>query len=487
MRQAILALREDSELQAAVQSGETGPVEYLLTHLDALIAGMQIHPEELDQMIERSVLLTTVNRGTHQADEVAQIRAECDEQVRRLVDQHDERTDALRKRQAELQDELVRLRTDLSEEMQARQALSAEWARGQEDHQKEQDDQAETIRVLQADHQALQAELADERKRATDLGVRLQEESLDVDVLKHAEQTLTAQIQAMQEERSALNQSLADAQNAQVALQTEMAGLRAELEASNQQLAQARKDREAALQTQNEEAVRQMRDQIAEADGDRAVLEELNMAAKKEVESIKLAMEKKLTDAKNAAVRRENGLKAELAMQTTQLRESQRRETVLVDELAMAKDALSSVQHKETHQSDVAKDAVALASKYHDACQRILSTIYASSTITGMGSTQLPRLNAQPAAPPPVASTHAPVTGEMHESILVRSLAAANAFDLEGFSDTVNRTIVLLKKWCKSCKYYRDSNKHRIAFSNFAKGDLVSLSSRSALWPASGH
>lgn len=476
MREAIVALRSDSEVQAAVQNGEMGPVEYLIDRLDALIASMDLNPEELDLMVEKSVLLTRTATVTGAGlttspgnAELEQARALHAEDMQRLEEQHEQRTTSLQTRQAELQEELVRLRTDLSDEMQARQALSAEWARDQEDRQKEQDDQVETIRNLQAENQALQAELADERKRATDLGVRLQEESLDVDVLKHAEQSLTAQVTALQEERSTLNQSLAEAQNAHVALQTEMAGLRAELEASNQQMAQARRDREAALQVQSEEAVRQMRDQIAEADGDRAVLEELNIAAKKEMEAIKLEMEKKLTDAKNTAIRRENGLKAELAMQTTQLRESQRRETVLVDELAMAKDALSSIQQKETHQTDVAKDAVALASKYHDACQRILSTIYASSTITGMASTHLPKLNnAQPAAAP------TPFTGDMHESILVRSLAAAGSFDLEGFSETVNRTIVLLKKWCKSCKHYREATKNRIAFANFAKGDLVS-------------
>lgn len=391
------------------------------------------------------------------------------QRVRQLQQQHDQRVSILQTRQGELQEELARLRTDLGEEMIARQALSAELeerSREQEDKQRDHDDYTDLVT-------ALQVEMAQEKDRATDLGVRLQEALLDVDGLRNAEQSLITQVQSLQDDRSKSMQSLGEAQSQAHGLESQLAGLRAEMAATSQQLAKTRLERDSALKNQSAEAERMMRDHIAEADGDRAVLEHQNLTLVKQLEDAKVEYEQKLSATSNAAVREANGLKAELSFTKAQLRDVQRRETILADELAMAKDTATAITHDRSHQTDVARDAVALASKYHETCQRLLAAINASSTISGTASTIGIRPDTQM-----TASLTVSTKDDMRESVLIRSLAHAQSFDLVMFNEAVQKAINLVKKWSKSCKQYRDLARNKISFANFTKGDLVSCVSK---------
>lgn len=382
--------------------------------------------------------------------------------VRHMEDTHEQRTRSLQTRQAELQDELVRLRTDLEEEMMARQALSTELSERARE-QEHQIDQSEVISALQAD-------LSQEKDRTTDLGVRLQEALLDIDGLRSSEASLQSQVQSMQDERSKLLQTVSDAQNGSRQLESQLAGLKAELEATTTQLGQARTERDTALKNQSAEAERLMRDHIAEADGDRAVLEHQNLTLSKQVEDIRIEMEEKITAARNMATRTADGLKAELSFTKAQLRDVQRKETILADELAIAKDAAQAMTQKDAHQADVARDAVALVAKYHDTCQRIISIIHASSTISASTNLTLPKVAAVPLT---AVETDGDKDKPMRDSVLGRSLATATNFDLDNFADAVNKTISLVKKLNKSCRHYRDHAKNKISFTAFTKGDLA--------------
>lgn len=396
--------------------------------------------------------------------QIADLKTEHQNRLQQLEAEHEQRTSTLQMRQGELQDELVRLRTDLGEEMVARQALSAqleENSREQEDRQREHEDQTELVT-------ALQAELAQEKDRATDLGVRLQEALLDVDGLRNAEQSLIGQLQTLQEERSKSLQSLSEEQLQSRSLEGQLAGLTAEMKALSEQLSMAELERDAALRNQSAEAERMMRDHMAEADGDRAVLEHQNLTLAKQVNVARVEMEEKLSVAKNAAVRQADGLRAELSFTKAQLRDVQWLETMLADELAMAKDAATTMTDEKTYQSDTTRDAVALASTYYDCCQRLMTAISTSATISGTASTLAARPRTPPSARISVSSKD-----EMRESVLVRSLATASGFDLAAFADAVQKTINLVKKWSKSCKQYRDLARNKISFTNFAKGDLV--------------
>jgi len=349
--------------------------------------------------------------------------------------------------------------------MLTRQALSTqleERSREHEDWQREHEDQTDLVL-------ALQAELAQQKERATDLGVRLQEALLDVDGLNNAEQSLIGQLQALQDERSKSMKSLSEAQLHSRGLESQVAGINAEMEAMSQQLSTARSERDSAMKNQSTEAERMMRNHIAEADGDRAVLEHQNFTLTKQVDGVRVELEEKLSAAKNSAIRQADGLKAELSFTKAQLRDVQRRETILADDLAMAKDAATAMTHETRYQSDSTRDAVALASRYYECCQRLMTAINTSATISGTASTLVARPRTPPSAVISVSSKD-----EMRESGFIRSLATASGFDLVAFADAVQKTINLVKKWSKSCKQYRDLARNKISFTTFTKGDLVS-------------
>ncbi|WRT65097.1 uncharacterized protein IL334_002039 [Kwoniella shivajii] len=488
-------LKEDQEVLAALEEGDENYLATLQASIEGLIGKVDFASDELDRMIETSVLVvrnkprsasnsrTTLNLSTQlrtvsqekadQEKRIQEMQESHDARLRELEDQYQQRLAVSQTRQAELQDELVRLRTDLSEEMIARQALSAELgerSREQEDKMREQEDQSDFIK-------GLQAELSQEKDRATDLGVRLQEALLDVDGLKSAEQTLIFQLQELQEERTRSLQSMGEAQLAAHNYESQLAGIRAELEVTSHQLAEAQKDRDMALKNQSAEAERMMRDHIAETDGDRAVLEHQNLTLTKQLEDVKIELDEKLNAVKNTTVRQVDGLKAELNFTKAQLREVQRKETVLADELAMSRDSAMAITQERTYQSDVSRDAVALASKYHETCQRLLNAINNSTTISGSTNINASIIKTPMKTIPTSTnlsnSSSSTNKDELRESVLIRSLVTAQDFDLIHFQDAVTKTIGLVKKWSKSCRQFRDLARNKISFTNFTKGDLA--------------
>lgn len=53
------------------------------------------------------------------------------------------------------------------------------------------------------------------------------------------------------------------------------------------------------------------------------------------------------------------------------------------------------------------------------------------------------------------------------------ALEALRAFDHDHFLETLAKTGSTIRKWQKQCKEYRERAKGKIAFRNFAKGDLA--------------
>lgn len=450
----------------AVDPGQN-PVGPLTSQMTVLVGTLQSLTGELEHAVGHALRYAEGVDGQPRANnaEYESRLAEMEEQhqakLLEMEERYEQRVSMLQSRQGELQEELVRLRSDLADESLARQQLATELedkTRESEERARELDEQHDFIVTLQAD-------MSQEKDRATDLGVRLQEALLDVDGLRSAEQTLVYQVRDMQEERTRILTDLGEAQLIAQNYESELAGTKAELQATGAQLLQAQQDRDQALKSQSAEAERLMRDRIAEADGDRAVLEHQNLTLTKDLEDARTAITEQLAAAKNAAIRREDGLKAELSFTKAQLREVQRRETVLADEVATAKDVSSALANKETHHTELAKDAVVLAGKYHDACQRLMGAIAASTTISG--SLSIPARGKTP----PLAS---PSNADLKDStVLGRSLETASAFELDSFTDAVLRTINLARKLSKSCKQYRELSRNKITISNFGKGDLV--------------
>jgi chromosome segregation ATPase len=384
--------------------------------------------------------------------------------------QHQEEIHAYHQRQEETEQELARLRAELEDQAVARQALSAELEernRASEDRQRDQEEHSELVAALHAD-------IAQEKDRATDLGVRLQEALLDVDGIKNAEQILIGHLQQLRDERTKHFQSASESQATIDDLHSQVAGLKAQLDATTRQLSDAQEERDTALKSQSAEAQRMMRDRIAEVDGDRAILEHQNANLHKELEDLKVGIEDKLNSTRNTATRQVDGYKAELSLSKAQLRDAQRREAILSDELAMLKDNANAISSDRSHQSEVAKDAVATVTRYYEACRPLLRLVNAAASSKRTGSDEPGKEDSveKPRAASPISA--APSSSELRDSVLIRGLASAQAFDLEGFSEAINKVVTRLKRYTKGYKHMRDVARNKISFSDFQKGDVVS-------------
>lgn len=384
--------------------------------------------------------------------------------------QHQEEIHAYHQRQEEAEEELHRLRAELDDQALARQALTAELEernRASEDRQRDQEEHAELVAALHAD-------IAQEKDRATDLGVRLQEALLDVDGIKNAEQILITQLQELRDERTKHFQQASESQATVDDLSSQVAGLKAQLEATTRQLSDAQEERDSALRIQSADAQRMIRDRIAEVDGDRAILEHQNANLHQELEDLKVGIEEKLSSTRNTAIRQVDGYKAELSLSKAQLRDAQRREAILADELAMLKDNANAISSDRSHQSEVAKDAVATVTRYYETCRPLLRLVNAAASSKRAGSDEPGKEDTieKPRALSPIST--APSSSDMRESVLIRGLASAQAFDLDGFSEAINKLVGRLKRYTKGYKHMRDVARNRIAFSDFQKGDVVS-------------
>lgn len=470
---SIKELQDDPEFMSLDPT--ENPIPVLSNRLAELLPSLDHLNEDLNQALDLAVINAAQRATPGETEKLRTQNAEYEERIAELEREHLERIQeleeskereikALNARQTELKDEVARLRNDLSDEAVQKQKLMdqlEEKTRDHEDRVRELEEHSDLVSALQAD-------MVQEKDRATNLGVRLQEALLDVDGLRSAETTLIVQMKDMQDERTRILTDLGEAQLLAQNYESELAGAKVELEATAAQLMQAQKDRDKAIKEKSAEAERLMRDQIAEADGDRAVLEHQNLTLTKELEEVRKDMDEKLNTVKNASIRREDGLKAELKLAKAQLRDVQRREALLASELAVAKDSSTQLTQKDAHQAELLKESVQLCGKYHEACYRLMTAISASTTISG--SLSLPqRANSPP--PPSILSIG---SNELKDSaFLVRSLEKASAFELESFADAVLKTINLARRLSKSCKQYRDLSRNKITISSFGKGDLV--------------
>lgn len=344
----------------------------------------------------------------------------------------------------------------------------------------------DTIARERADHASL---LADTERGTESFKARLHEAEIEISELKRqlevekaAHEADVAQIQQLEDERSQILNGLGDARTAEDQLAAQLEGVQTELASTIAALEEARADREQTLRNQSAEAERMLRDRLTEADGDRAVLEHQSVTLAKDLENLKMQSDADLAAAKSAGKREAQGLKAELKMAHAQLRDAQTQRVKLLDELSQEKESVILAKKEEDKQAMLGRDAIRVASSYHDCISRLHSAIQSSATISG-SSLLITKPTAKPgSSTPPNAEqqkdtdkvSDLELTGDEGQDALLHELAALKTYDLNAFSEAVTRTMSLVKKWQKSCKQYRDKAKDKLAFGNFTKGDLVS-------------
>lgn len=308
--------------------------------------------------------------------------------------------------------------------------------------------------ALQLAHAQLQEQVQPD---ADHLNQELAALQVELNHRQHAHEQDLARMQQLEVDRSQLLKGLSDARSGETGLEIELRGLEAEKAAVEAQLEDVTAERDQLRKDREEEIEAAVQARLAELG--RGKLQEQNAALLDEMDKLKAAHKTQMDNLANRHAREVDGLKAELGMAKAQLKESQKAKTELLQSLSDVKADLAAAKEESASAGRFSMASIKLASKYHDCVSRLHTAIQSSATISG----STPALK------------HEAVTSDLRDdqSLLQQELGVLDEYDLEAFTDAVNRTMSLVKKWQKSCRAYRDRAKDKLAFSNFGKGDLA--------------
>ncbi|KAJ3995825.1 putative peripheral membrane protein [Lentinula boryana] len=465
-------------------------LEKLVVKMDSLESGF-------DRIAERSLLsasrLLQSRRRSHEAEE--QVYQEVVDQLRITQNSKAHQEAQFQEERTGLRGEIHRLQADI-------QNSSAETATER--------DRADR---LERELHQVKAQLESESTARRILEDRLQDHAADTDqqraelekALAHATdqtrisevlrselaqvQTEFADVKALEERNSNKMKALLDEQEANLRRQEESQArgdnleeqirmARKESEDVKDALREAAEDKQRLLKAQASEHDRIMRDHIAEADGDRAVLERQFFEVRVQKENA----ERQLRDARSqldVAHADAVGLKEELQRVEHELREANHTETLLREDLKSGRSSQSEYEQRLEDSSRLLAQILNAALAFHTSHIKAMST---AQNITLFAHPHSLRMHGQNSSM--IDSTFSPVLrqniiGNVDEPSPVdpsdpaAALEALRAFDHDAFLDAVAKTGSTVRIWQKQCKEYRERAKRKISFRNFAKGDLA--------------
>lgn len=236
------------------------------------------------------------------------------------------------------------------------------------------------------------------------------------------------------------------------------------IESLKERLTRESQENEEKLQAQVFESDRILRDVIAEADGDRGVLEHqcFDLAARVK----KLQQECEGFQTKNEALIADiSGLQEELQRAGYELEAAHQTEQALRKDLNYAKEDLVSYKVRLDRSEDISKSLLHVATSFRDAHCRAYAAATQSLSSSSKSTSNLaesvalikPFIEPTPVRPDDVAG----------------ALQILSQFDTASLVDAVSKLGSTIRKWQKQCKEYRDRAKGKITFRNFTKGDLA--------------
>jgi autophagy-related protein 11 len=257
-------------------------------------------------------------------------------------------------------------------------------------------------------------------------------------------------------------------------LETQIQTARSECEEVNRALKNTNMEKDRLLRLQANEHDRIIRDHIAEADGDRAVLEHQFSELRAQLEDTERQLKeaRSQTELTNADAM---GLREELQRVEHELREARHIERILRDDLTAGRSSQSDYEHRLENSGRLVAQMLDVAIAFRNSHCKALSLVH--------------NLTSHPSS-----SKHAPLTestftssqrhgqsagaqadepSPIDPSDLLGALESLRAFDHDHFLEAVARTGSIIRKWQKQCKEYRERAKGKISFRNFAKGDLA--------------
>lgn len=319
------------------------------------------------------------------------------------------------------------------------------------------------------------ADATEQARRADKARQELSQVKTEYRDVKVLEERHALRIATLLEDQATTLRNLEEARSKGEDLKSQIESVYSESEGMRRALEEAKKEKDRLLRAQASEHDRIIRDHIAEADGDRAVLEHQFSEYKTAVETL----EKRLREARTqteVALADAKALREELQRVRVELRETRHAETALRADLRDGRASQSGYEQKLEENDRLIAQLLDVAIQFHS------SHLKATATASALGS--------HPAPGKPQSTTNAAdsiIVPHSRHTILgpqddpspidpsdpQTALEILRAVDHDHLLDVINKTGSTIRKWQKQCKEYRDRSKGKISFRNFTKGDLA--------------
>ena len=241
-----------------------------------------------------------------------------------------------------------------------------------------------------------------------------------------------------------------------------------------QALEEASEEKDRLLRAQASEHDRQLRDYVAEADGDRAVLEHQFFELRAEIEELERQLKEATAKAEIKGVN-DARLQEELQRVERELRDARHIEGVLREDIRAGRVSQSEFEQKVEEAERLVAQLLETSIAYRTAHFKAL-TLAQTATSHPSISKSIGQLAESHTF---LANTKHGSIGPLDEPSPIDTSDPAGAveilrsFDHDHFLEMIVKTGSTIRKWQKQCKEYRERAKGKISFRNFAKGDLA--------------
>jgi autophagy-related protein 11 len=348
--------------------------------------------------------------------------------------------------------------------------------------------EATTRRILEDRHRDLlssvegqQQELSDALSEATNqtkaaevLRQQLAQAREEAEEIMALEARNAAKITKLLEDQDETLRNLEQARARGENLEAQVDTMCSERTEMKQALEEASDEKDRLLRAQASEHDRQLRDYVAEADGDRAVLEHQFFELKAEVEDL----ERQLKEATAQAEMKENddvGLRKELQRIERELQDARHVENVLRDDIRAGRVSQSEFEHKVEEAERLIAQLLETSIAYRTAhfkaltlAQTAISHPSLSKSVGQLGESHTFLANVKHGS-----SVALDEPSPVDPSDPAGAVEILRSFDHDYFLEVIVKTSSTIRKWQKQCKEYRERAKGKISFRNFAKGDLA--------------
>ncbi|KAI0828603.1 hypothetical protein BC628DRAFT_1316368 [Trametes gibbosa] len=317
------------------------------------------------------------------------------------------------------------------------------------------------------------AEATEQARIADHLRQKLSQVQEEFEAVKSLEARNAEKVATLLDEQTNTLRRLEEARSRGEDLEAQIQTARAESDVVRQALVEAGKEKDRLLRAQASEHDRLLRDHIAEADGDRAVLEH-------QFSELRAALENTDRQLKDARAQAEManadavGLREELQRVEHELRDARRDERAVREDLRAGQASQSEYEHRLEESERLVAQLLDVALAFRNAHVKALTAVQtmiahpANKNATASNLADSIHSNGRHAI--------VPLSGEplpIDPSDPVGALEALRAFDHDHFLEAIGKAGSTIRKWQKQCKDYRERAKGKISFRNFAKNDLA--------------